>query len=98
MLTDLYDFHPLPDLVAETYANPHFQFGCDVKFEVSVLGLVYCGDCANQIGSIPMDSDLCGRSVGGNGRASRWLQADQVQKAWADGAKVDLKRLGVSRG
>lgn len=90
MIKDAFDFTPIVDVAEQTYANPHFRHGCDVKFEVANSGLVYCGDCASQIGFVPLE--FAGLQVGGNGKASRWLQAENVRKAWMDA--VDVKEKG----
>jgi hypothetical protein len=75
-----------PDVVAELYAHPHFNHGCEPKFEVSATGLVYCADCAAQIGSVD-PGDFAGLTVGGNGRASRWLRHEAIEQAWKEGGK-----------
>ncbi len=85
LLTDFVDVQQVPDVVAELYAHPHFDHGCDLVLEVSPTGLVYCGDCASQIGSV--GPALAGMKVGRGGKAERWLRHEAIEQAWKAGTK-----------
>lgn len=84
-LKDIVDLEQVPDTLSSLWGHPHFNHGCDLVLEVSHCGLVYCGDCASQIGSV--DQSMAGLRVGKNGKASRWLSHEAIEQAWKAGDK-----------
>lgn len=84
-LLDFIDLQPAQDVVAELWGHPHWDHGCDLVLEVSNHGLVYCGDCASQIGSVPVS--LAGLKLGKGGKAQRWLSHEAIEQAWKQGGK-----------
>ena len=91
-----YDEPPLADAIADLQDHPHFRIaGCRLTLEVSACGLVYCGDCAAQIGSV--SRELAGLHLGPRGTADRWLHHDAVAAAWYDRETGADKQRDVRR-